>query len=162
MQVELRKMNIELEQWVAEKTEEFRASEERYRTLVENACESIFLLADNGDIVFANEQAAHLSGYAKYDLLHKNLFEFFIDPTAFGGILGDVLQGRQADRQGEFRKADGSLVPVALSAVGLSLMGKRFIQSVVRDISLEARLEKRLLEKDQEIAALKAKLGNVK
>lgn len=161
MQVELRKMNIELEQWVSEKTEEFRASEERYRTLVENASESIFLLADNGDIVFANEQAAHLSGYAKYDLLHKNLFELFIDPAS-GGILGDVLQGRQADRQGEFRKSDGSLVPVALSAVGLSLMGKRFIQSVVRDISLEARLEKRLMEKDQEIAALEAKLGNVK
>ena len=37
MQVELRKMNSELEQWVAEKTEEHRASEERYRTLVENA-----------------------------------------------------------------------------------------------------------------------------
>ena len=62
MQVELRKMNLELEQWVAEKTEELRASEERYRTLVENACESIFVLAENGDIVFANEQAATSPG----------------------------------------------------------------------------------------------------
>ncbi len=159
MQVELRKMNIELEQWVAEKTEELRASEERYRTLVENACESIFLLAENGDIVFANEHAARLSGYAKYDLLHKNLFELLIDPSVSGEILGDVLQGRHADRQGEFRKADGSLTPVALSAVGLSLMGKQFIQSVVRDISTEARLEKLLREKDQEIAALKSKFG---
>ena len=62
MQVELRKMNLELEQWVSEKTEELRASEERYRTLVENACESIFVLAENGDILFANEQAAGLTG----------------------------------------------------------------------------------------------------
>ncbi len=162
MQAELRKMNIELEQWVAEKTEEFRASEERYRTLVENACESIFLLAENGDVIFANEQAAHLSGHAKYDLLHKNLFELFIDPALSGEILREVMQGRQASRQGDFRKADGSLVPVALSAVGLSLMGKRFIQSVVRDISSEVRLEKLLLEKDREIAALKTKLGKMK
>ena len=65
MQVELRKMNMELEQWVTEKTEELRASEERYRILVENACESIFLLAENGDVVFANEQAARLTGYAR-------------------------------------------------------------------------------------------------
>ncbi len=162
MQVELRKMNIELEQWLSEKTEEFRASEERYRTLVENASESIFLLADNGDVVFANEQAAHLSGYVKYDLLHKNFFELFIDPAAPRGILGDLLKGRQTVRHGEFRKADGAMVPVAISAVGLSLMGKRFIQSVVHDISSEARLEKLLKEKDQEIADFRRKLDIIK
>jgi PAS domain S-box-containing protein len=160
MQAELRKMNIELEQWVAEKTEEFRASEERYRTLVENACESIFLLAENGDVVFANEQAARLSGYPKYDLLHKNLFELFVDPAAARTILRDVMQGRQASRQGDLRKADTSLVPVVLSAVELSLMGKRFIQSVVRDISSEAQLGRLLAEKDREISALKAQLDS--
>lgn len=162
MQVELRKMNIELEQWLSEKTEEFRASEERYRTLVEHASESIFLLAENGDVVFANEQAAHLSGNVKYDLLHKNFFELFVDSAAARGILGDLLQGRQVVRHGEFRKSDGSIVPVAFSAVGLSLMGKQFIQSVVHDISSEARLEKLLKEKDQEIAALKGQLGIMK
>ncbi|HUL01361.1 MAG TPA: GAF domain-containing protein, partial [Nitrospirota bacterium] len=56
MQVELRKMNLELEQWVTEKSEELRASEERYRKLVENARESIFVLAKNGDIIFANDE----------------------------------------------------------------------------------------------------------
>jgi PAS domain S-box-containing protein len=158
MQAELRKMNIELEQWVAEKTEEFRASEERYRTLVENASESIFLLAENGDIIFANEQAARLSGHAKYDLLQKNLFELFADPALSGKVLPEVAQGRHTSLQGDFRKSDGSIVPVALSAVGLQLMGKKFIQSVVRDISAQARLEKLLLEKDREMAALKTKV----
>ncbi|HYA87221.1 MAG TPA: PAS domain S-box protein [Nitrospirota bacterium] len=162
MQVELRKMNIELEQWINEKTEEFRASEERYRTLVENASESIFLLADNGDIVFANEQAARFSGYAKYDLLHKNLFELFIDPPTSREMVAELLQGRQAVRHAELRKADGSMVPVAISAVVLSLMGKRFFQSVVHDISSEASLEKLLKEKDLEIATLKGKLGIMK
>ncbi len=160
MQTELRKMNMELEQWVSEKTEELRASEERYRTLVENACESIFLLAENGDIVFANEQAARLAGYAKYDLLHKNLFELFADPAEPREILMDVAQGRQSLRYGDLRQSDGSIVPVAVSAVGLSLMGKRFIQSVVRDVSAHARLEQLLVEKEQELSALRAKLDS--
>ncbi len=82
LQTELRKMNMELEQWVAEKTEELRSSEERYRTLVENAAESIFVLAENGDILFANEQAAQLTGLGKYDLVHKNLFEILVLPGA--------------------------------------------------------------------------------
>jgi PAS domain S-box-containing protein len=161
MQAELRKMNMELEQWVTEKTEELRASEERYRTLVENACESIFLLAENGDIVFANEQAARLAGIAKYDLLHKNLFELFTDPSEPKRILADVKQGRQSLRQGDFRQTDGSVVPVAVSAVGLSLMGKRFVQSVVRDVSAHAHLEQLLAEKERELAALRAKLGSM-
>jgi PAS domain S-box-containing protein len=159
MQVELRKMNTELEQWVAEKTEELSASEERYRTLVENACESIFVLAENGDIVFANDQAARLTGYAKYDLLHKNLFELFVDSAQPRGILGEVKEGKRSVRYGELVKVDGAVVPVDVSAVGLSLMGKRFVQSVVRDISSQAHLEQKLVEKESEIAMLKEKLG---
>jgi PAS domain S-box-containing protein len=154
MQVELRKMNLELEQWVSEKTEELRASEERYRTLVENACESIFVLAENGDVLFANEQAAQLTGYAKYDLVHKNLFELFVDPEEPKALLGD-LGSQRTVRQGDLRKRDGKIVPVEISAVGLSLMGKQFIQSVVRDMSPRMHLERLLEEKEREIRTLK-------
>ncbi len=160
MQVELRKMNSELEQWVAEKTEELRASEERYRTLVENAAESIFVLAANGDIVFANEQAAILTGATKYDLLHKNLFELFVDPAGPREILAEVGEGRPSVRSGELRRVDGTVVSVEVSAVRLSLMGKRFVQSVVRDISFRIHLERLLLEKEQELSVLKARQGS--
>jgi len=162
MQVELRKMNSELEQWVAEKTEELRASEERYRTLVENACESIFVLAENGDIVFANEQAARLTGQVKYDLLHKNLIELFVDPTRPREIFEGVKEGKRAVRYGELRKADGTVVPVEISAVMLSLMGKHFVQSVVRDISSDTQLERLLVEKDRELSLLKDQLSSRK
>ncbi len=160
MQIELRKMNLELEQWVTEKTEELRASEERYRTLVENARESIFVLAENGDIVFANDHAAALTGYAKYDLLHKNMFELFVDPVRPNELLEEVHQGRQVLRHGELRRKDGTPVPVEASAVALSLMGKRFIQSVVRDMSSRSRLEQLLEEKEKEIKALKTRQVN--
>lgn len=159
MQVELRKMNSELEQWVSEKTEELRASEERYRTLVENASESIFVLAENGDIIFANEQAARLTGHAKYDLLHKNLFELFVDPTRPREMLGEVGEGRRSVRYGELRRVDGAVTAVEVSAVGLSLMGKRFVQSVVRDISFQTQLEQLLGEKEKELSILKERLG---
>jgi PAS domain S-box-containing protein len=163
MQTELRKMNMELEQWVTEKTEELQASEERYRTLVENACESIFLLAGQGDIVFANEQATRLAGYGKYELLHKNLFELFVDAAEPRRILDEVLQGKSSiRRKGVLRQPDGTVVPVEISAVGLSLMGKHFIQAVVRDSSLFSELENLLQEKEKEIIRLKQQLGNAR
>jgi PAS domain S-box-containing protein len=159
MQIELRKMNVELEQWVTEKTEELRASEERYRTLVENACESIFVLAENGDIVFANDQAARVTGYVKYDLLHKNLFELLVEPVNPGEILSAIKEGRQAVKQVDLRKSDGAVVSVDISAVGLTLMGKHFVQAVIRDISAQRRVERLLEEKEKELSALKARLN---
>lgn len=159
MQSELRKMNMELEQWVTEKTEELRSSEERYRTLVENACESIFVLAENGDIVFANEQAARMTGFGKYDLIHKNLFELFVEPSGLQGIVTAIEQGKQIRRPGDLKKSDGMVVPVEVSAVGLTLMGKHFIQSVIHDMSSQTRLELLLEEKEKELSVLKAKFS---
>ncbi len=157
MQAELRKMNMELEQWVAEKTEELRASEERYRTLVENACESIFVLAENGDVMLANEQAARLTGFRKFDLLHKNLSEFVSGPGLPEGMLSEAGQGRLSLRHGELKRADGSTVPVDITAVSLTLMGKRFVQSVIHDVSDRTRLQELLEQKEREITELRSK-----
>ena len=159
MQVELSKMNMELELWITEKTEELRASEERYRKLVENLRESIFVMAENGDIVFANDEAARLTGLAKYDLLHKNLFDLFIEPFQPGAMLNEIKEGRQSLKQGKLRKTDGTVVPVDISAVRLTLMGKHFVQSVIRDSSTQIRIEKLLEERERELSELKARLA---
>ena len=159
LQTELRKMNMELEQWVAEKIEELRSSEERYRTLVENACECIFVLAENGDILFANDRAGQLTQLGKYELVHKNFFEIFNVPDARNGILADIKQGRQSIRHGELKRDSGAIIPVEVSAVGLTLMGKHFVQAVVHDMSSFTRLEKLLEEKTSELSALRQQLG---
>jgi PAS domain S-box-containing protein len=158
LQTELRKMNMELEQWVTEKTEELRSSEERYRTLVENANESIFVLSEGGDIVFANEHAVHLSGFGKFDLVHKNLAELLSDASQVQGMLTETVQGGQSLRNAGLKRNDGVVIPVEVSCVGLTLMGRRFIQAVARDMSDYARLEQKLAEKDREIAGLRARL----
>jgi PAS domain S-box-containing protein len=158
LQTELRKMNIELEQWVTEKTEELRSSEERCRTLVENAKEAIFVLSEVGDIVFANEQAVRLSGYGKFDLVHKNLAELLSDASVVQGMLAETVQGGQSLRNSGFKRHDGAMVPVEVSCVGLTLMGRRFVQAVARDMSAYVRLEQRLVEKDREISELQARL----
>jgi PAS domain S-box-containing protein len=157
LQAELRKMNMELEQWVTEKTEELRSSEERYRTLVENANEAIFVLSEAGDIVFANEHAVRLSGFGKFDLVHKNLAELLADAAQVQGMLAETVQGGQSLRNAALKRHDGETVPVEVSCVGLTLMGRRFIQAVARDMSAYSRLEQRLAEKEREIVELKAR-----
>lgn len=159
LQSELRKMNTELEQWVTEKTEELCASEERYRTLVENSNEAIFVLSEAGDVLFANEHAVRLSGFAKFDLVHKNLQELMTDGALVRTTLAGTLQDGRAITNADLRREDGAVVAVEMSCVGLTLIGKRFIQCVLRDRSAYARLERKLAEKEQEIAALRGKAG---
>lgn len=159
LQTELRKMNLELEQWVTEKTEELRASEERYRTVVENANESIFVLAESGDVVFANQHAVRLTGHAKFDLVHKNVLDFFTEGEGLRGMLTEAAQGGQSLRHALLRRTDGAEVPVEVSCVALTLMNKRFIQVFVRDISAYARLERRLEDKEREVAEFRARLS---
>jgi PAS domain S-box-containing protein len=158
LEAELRKMNLELEQWVTEKTEELRSSEERYRTLVENANEAIFVLSDAGDIVFANEHAVRLSGHGKFDLVHKNMAELLADASAVQSMLAETVQGGQSLRNAVLKRHDGAGIPVEVSCVGLTLMGRRFIQAVARDMSAYTRLEQRLAEKEREIAELRARI----
>ncbi|MDA8099218.1 MAG: PAS domain S-box protein [Nitrospiraceae bacterium] len=156
LQAELRKMNMELEQWVAEKTEELRSSEERYRTLVENANEAIFVLSEAGDIVFANEHAVRLSGFGKFDLVHKNINDL-ADPGLMQSLLADAVSGGQSLKNADLRRSDGSTVPVEASAVSLTLIGRKFIQCVLRDMSAYVRLEQRLADRDREIAELRSR-----
>jgi phosphotransferase system enzyme I (PtsP) len=160
LQGELRKMNMELEQWVTEKTEELRASEERYRTLVENANEAILLLSEAADIVFANGHAARLSGFGTFDLLHKNLQELVTDAALLRGTLAETVQGGQSLRNAELRRSDGTTVPVEASCASLTLLGKRFVQCILRDMSANRRLEQRLAEREREIAELRAKIAS--
>ena len=83
---------------------------------------TLFLLTGNGDILFANEQAARLTGHAKYDLLHKNFFELFVDSAEPREILTDVAKGRQSVRHGDLKLAEGDIVPVSVSEVSRLMM----------------------------------------
>lgn len=155
MQSELRKMNLELEQWVTEKTEELRASEERYHKLVENARESIFVLTEQGDIVFANPQAASITGLSIYDLIHRGLDDIIAPSDGIGTLLQAAGQKEERFWKGELQRADGTAIPVEVITAGLLLHGKRFIQCVIHDISSLRKLERILEEKNREISSLK-------
>jgi len=62
---------------------QLRVSEERYRTLVEQAREGIFL-ADNGPgcLTFVNKCMAEMLGYAPEEILGRSMFEFMDEDAA--------------------------------------------------------------------------------
>jgi len=119
-------------------------SEVRYRSVVEQSPDGIFLLDVEGKtIVEANAAFKAMMGYTSEELEGLSLYGLVaaskkeIDETlqqvlAAGGITG-------LERQ--YRRKNGTLVDVWINARLISYGGKKFICSVVRDVTEKKALE---------------------
>jgi two-component system cell cycle sensor histidine kinase/response regulator CckA len=124
-----------------------RTGEERYRCLVENAHDALFLLDAAGEILEANRRAGDLLGRPAADLRHHRLRDFAAPdaPDTGWDCLSGLVPGA-GGRTGTVTVArpDGSAVPAALSASPVRVGGRDLVLAVARDESLRRALERRL------------------
>jgi len=133
--------------------EELRISEERYRLVVENSHEGIFVIQD-GMIRFANRKIVERSGYSKQELSSSPL-SLFIHPEDFD-MMGEynrkLLGGEKVPEAASFRLIDsqGAVHWVEARVVAISWEGKPALLYFVIDVTEEKKLEeeKRKLEND--------------
>jgi PAS domain S-box-containing protein len=135
--------------------EALRQSEERYRSLFENANDAIFLADTKTNIILdANRQAAQLIGRPRQEIIGMHQSE--LHPPHQAEYYKDkfrehVQKGWVFDLEAEVIKKDGSIVPVFISASTVSICGKQVIQGLFRDITEE----KIILDLKEEIATRK-------
>ncbi|WP_414754315.1 EAL domain-containing protein [Anabaena sp. CCY 9910] len=90
--------------------ETLQEQKEQYRRIVETASEGIWLLNENNETTFVNQQMASMLGYTIEEMLGASLFSF-MDAEGLD-IAQDLLLGRQQDIQEKhnfkFRCKDGS------------------------------------------------------
>jgi PAS domain S-box-containing protein len=117
--------------------QELRESEERFRTVFDNANDGILLLDEQGTILELNELSAERLGYTRDELRGTSVRE--IDDPAFAPFVRDRVTQVLRDGSGVFcsahRRRDGSSLPVEISARTVQLGGRRQILSVVRDVT---------------------------
>ncbi|MFA5155774.1 MAG: PAS domain S-box protein [Candidatus Omnitrophota bacterium] len=124
--------------------ERLKESEEKYRTLMDDAGDAILLANIEGYLVEANKKAEKLLGYKKSDLLgmHFTMLhpqeEIRRAVPAFQKIYrngsGNLLNSL-------FKQKDGKLVPADITGSVISYRGKKIMQVVIRDISDRKRAE---------------------
>jgi PAS domain S-box-containing protein len=135
--------------------EALRQSEERYRSLFENANDAIFIADTKTNIILdANRQAGQLIGRPRQEIIGMHQSE--LHPPHQAEYYKDkfrehVQKGWVFDLEAEVIKKDGSIVPVFISASTLSIHGKQVIQGLFRDITEE----KMILYLKEEIATRK-------
>lgn len=137
----------ELENALAERESALRASEERYRVLVELSPDAI-LVADNHKILFANPACLRLLGISGVHDLRQHGLPGFLDPEHKQSPEQRLERIAQAAERGyhgyleeRIRRADGRSVDVELLASAVTYNQQRAYQVVMRDIT-----ERKLME----------------
>jgi len=124
-----------------------RASEERYRTLIEQASDGIFIADAQGVVIEVNSAGCALLGYTREELLESrlNVNELSSPVEAFNEdfFFGRLASGEGVIREYELVCKDGSRVPVEISA---KLLPDGRLQGIVRDIRARKMAEAALRE----------------
>ncbi len=122
---------------------ELTASEERFRTLVEQASDGFEVLDEEGRYVDANSASCRQLGYSKKELLGMSLSQ--IDPLVTHAKYREtfkLLRGKGAlSFESIHRRKDGSEFPVEVSVSVVELRDACWSLALVRDITQRKRTE---------------------
>ena len=124
-----------------------RESEERYRAVVEQATESIFLIdAETGRVITANSSFEKLLGYSVEELQKLTLYDFIAHERESIDKNINLIIRKKGHFIGErkYRRKDGSLVDVEVSGHATLQKGKQVFCVVLRDISERKQAEEAL------------------
>ena len=124
-----------------------RASEEKYRTLVEQAADGIFITDSAGNYIDVNPSGCAMMGYARDEILKLNIKDLLslTEQTATPIRWQELNTGKAVVSERYLLRKDGSLLPVEISAKKLD-DGR--LQGIVRDITERKRAEDKLREND--------------
>jgi len=125
----------------------------RYKELLENVDDAVYILDLEGNVLEANEAAYSWLGYTPSQFFELNIADIIPREDACSIIdqLGKGIQDGRPQKiivETSHTKTDGQLIPVEIHSRAISYRGRNVILNAVRDITLriEAEKEKKLLQ----------------
>jgi len=144
---ELQELNLHLQAFIEElfqKTRALKESEERFMLLAELTFEGI-LIHKNGIIMDLNKSLEKMSGYAREELVGKNLFDFIASEKSKKLIESKLNLKYTAPYEIELQRNDGTIIPVEIEAVQIVSNLDNFKVAALRDLTERKESEKKIL-----------------
>ena len=142
---------------VKRKTTELKESEEKYRTVIENANDGICIIKD-GLMVFANPRLLEMGGYSEQDVINQP-FSKFISEESLKEVV-DRYKKRMAGEEVEsfyetvLKRKDGSHIFAELNVSLINYEGGTAELVIVRDITEREKLMNALKESEERFRSL--------
>lgn len=126
-----------------------RESETKYRQLFEGLNDAVFLAdAETGRILETNRRGEELLGRPRHEIVGMHQRELHPPEQAAeyeAMFAAHMVQGRAVDYESAIAGADGTVLPVRVSAARLNLHGRPALLGLFRDIADQKRADKAAL-----------------
>lgn len=139
--------------------QEQKESEEKFRSLFNQASDAIFLLSlsDGGlTIEDANDGAIAMHGYKREEMLGKPIafLDDYETKRQMPGRIDKLLEGKSLNFEAIHVRKDGSKFPVDVSAQLIHIDKKPYVLAIDRDISERKKAEEALIKSQTELSLL--------
>ena len=124
-----------------------RSSEERYRALVEQAADAIFIATPDDRLVEVNAATCTMTGYAREELLGRKLTDL-LEPTGPKHprvTLGQAPGSRVAGEK-RFKRRDGAVIDAEVTA---TVLADGRVQCYARDVTQRKLVQQQLILADR-------------
>jgi diguanylate cyclase (GGDEF)-like protein/PAS domain S-box-containing protein len=123
-------------------------SEARYKTLIQNAADAVFVFDMNARFVEVNQRACDNLGYTQDELLHMGIGDVTpgFDPAIRRPAWEQLEVGRPYGMISIHKRKDGSTFPVELRIVMIEVDGEKVMMTLVQDITERVKAEELLRE----------------
>ncbi len=128
-----------------EELRQLRESAEKYRMMIDQASDAILAISpESGRILEANRRTEEMTGYALGELLGMKVWDLHPpeERDEAKRLFGKVTaRGNGSFRDFHFRRKDGSLAVIDVSASMVTYGGRKVIQRLCRDVTERRQLE---------------------
>ncbi len=133
--------------------DELRASEQRFRSVVDHATDGFFLFDEHQAILDVNRQACQSLGYSRDEMIgmHPRDFDAGLDKASIARIGERVKSGETVTFETLHRRKDGTVFPAEVRARQFQQGANWFRLSLARDISERKRAEEVLRESEAKL-----------
>jgi len=145
----LKDINVKLDQRVEERSRALHESEAQYRSLIDQAMDSIFVFdADNGRFLDVNAAACRSLGYAKDELMGLTVPDIVDNQSV--DFLAQIRARLEAEGtivlEGRHRRQDGITFPVETHLGMILLQGDIRVLAISHDVTIQRQTETQLMQ----------------
>lgn len=132
-----------------------QVSRKHFRTILDTATSAILSIDENNEIILFNNAAERIFGYSRREILGQNLN--ILIPPRYGDhrvFVQRFLERRQSDVIGKTLtltalRRGGDEFPIELSLSSMEMEGRMTFTAIIKDISNQQQLEKKLLQSER-------------
>jgi two-component system, cell cycle sensor histidine kinase and response regulator CckA len=139
-------------------------SEERYRTLIQEAPYGIELTTLDGRLIEANPALARMLGYESPEqLVGRSIVDVYVDPAQRAAALDEVQRHGFTRRESvQWKRRDGESITIRFNArlVRDPELGEPYLETIIEDVTERLRLEEQF-QRAQKMEAIGRLAGGI-